>query len=283
MKPNAIALSACLAAALALCAAPTLARSSAGSDASGQARLDASPRHHEWVDVPVPSDGGTTRTVLSFVAHPERSESATAVIVIHENRGLTDWVRTVADRLAEAGYLAIAPDLLSGFDAEHGRTADFASSDAARDALYQLDPDQVTADLMAVQEYVAGLPSANGRVAVMGFCWGGSRTFRLATDATGLAAALVFYGSPPSEESEIEAITAPVHGFYGENDQRINATIPDTKKLMAKHGKTYEVEIYDGVGHAFMRRADDPDAPAEYHEARDAAWKRVLRILSGIG
>jgi len=116
----------------------------------------------------------------------------------------------------------------------------------------------------------------------MGFCWGGSQTFRFTTNSSGLAAALVFYGSPPSDEAAIQAISAPVHGFYGENDERINATIPDTKKLMAQHGKPYDVEIYDGVGHAFMRRADDPDSPPEYRAAGDAAWERVKRVLGGI-
>jgi len=271
MKPKVIGLVLCCAILSAPSAAPILAQDTALE------RLDASPRHHEWVDV-----AAGERTVRSFVAYPESADKALAVIVIHENRGLTDWVRTVADRLAEAGYLAIAPDLLSGFDAEHGRTADFESSDAARDALYRLEPDQVTSNLLAVQKYASEIPSASGKVAVMGFCWGGSQTFRFATNSSGLAAALVFYGSPPSDEAAIEKISAPAHGFYGENDQRINATIPDTKKLMAEHGKPYEVEIYPGVGHAFMRRADDPDSAPEYRAAGDAAWERVKRILAGI-
>lgn len=271
MKPTVFGLVLCFASVFALCAPPLLAQGAALE------RLEASPRHHEWVDVPAGE-----RTVRSFVAYPESAEKALAVIVIHENRGLTDWVRAVADRLAEDGYLAVAPDLLSGFDAEHGRTADFESSDAARDALYRLEPDQVTGDLLAVQKYVSEIPSASGKVAVMGFCWGGSQTFRFATRASGLAATLVFYGSPPSDEAAIEAISAPVHGFYGENDERINATIPATEKLMGQHGKAYEVEVYDGVGHAFMRRADDPDSAPEYRAAGDAAWKRVLQILAGI-
>jgi carboxymethylenebutenolidase len=241
-------------------------------------RLEASPRHHEWVEVPA----GEGRTVRSFVAYPEESGKTPAVIVIHENRGLTDWVRLFADRVAAAGYLAIAPDLLSGFDAERAHTGAFESSDAAREAIYALDADRVTADLLAVQKHVAALPAASGETVVAGFCWGGSQSFRLATNAPDLAAALVFYGTGPEDEERIAAIAAPVYGFYGENDERVNATIPESKRLMEAHGKTYEVEVYPGAGHAFMRQADDPEGSPEARKAAEAAWERIERILSGV-
>lgn len=239
-------------------------------------RLEDSPRHHEWVEV---QDG--ERTIHSFVAYPERAENALTVVVIHENRGLTDWVRSFTDLLAEAGHLAIAPDLLSEFDEQHDRTSEFASSDAARDAIYQLDADRVIRDLQAVREYAANMPASSGNVVATGFCWGGSQSFRLATHASDLSAALVFYGSPPSAD-RIPDISAPVYGFYGENDQRINATIPKTEELMAEHGKTYEYEVYDGAGHAFMRQGDDPDGSAEAKQARDRAWDRLLEILADV-
>jgi len=258
-----------LALCLAMVALPTAAQEFALE------QLNNSPRHHEWVEVP--ADG---RTVYSFVAYPETDAPTPAVIVIHENRGLTDWVRSFADQMAAAGYLAIAPDLLSGFDADHQRTSDFASSDAARDALYQLDPAQITSDLQAVQSYIADVPAASGTVVVMGFCWGGSQTFRYATNASDLAAAMVFYGSPPDDG--YEAITAPVYGFYGENDERINATISATEERMAALDKTYDYEIYDGAGHAFMRGGDDPDGSAANQQARDAAWERLERLLEQI-
>lgn len=241
-------------------------------------RLDASPRHHEWVDVP----GGGERTVRSFVAYPEKSDRTLAVLVIHENRGLTDWVRLFADQVAAAGYLAIAPDLLSGFDAEHPHTGAFESSDAARAAIYRLDADQVTRDLLAVRKYAAGLPAASGKSVVVGFCWGGSQSFRFATNSSDLAAALVFYGTAPDDPDRIAAITAPVYGFYGKNDERVNATLPETRRRMEAAGKAYDVEIYDGVGHAFQRRGDEPDAPPEAKKARDDAWTRVERILAAI-
>ncbi len=239
-------------------------------------QLDASPRHHEWVQVSADGD----RTVHAFVAYPETSETAAAVIVIHENRGLTDWVRQFADQIAAAGYVAIAPDLLSGFDADHARTSDFASSDAARDAIYQLEPERVMADLAAVQDFIASVPASNGRVAVMGFCWGGAQTFRFATESPDIAAALVFYGSPP--EVGYSDIEAPVYGFYGENDERINATIPETQERMAEHGKVYEVVVYAGAGHAFMRQGDDPEGTQEARTARDEAWERLTQILANL-
>ncbi len=239
-------------------------------------QLNESPRHHEWVEV----ESGD-RAVHSFIAYPETDEPALAVIVIHENRGLTDWVRSLADQLAEAGYVAIAPDLLSDFDAEHDRTSAFENSDAARSAIYELDPAQVISDLQAVQDYAAQLPAATGQTAVTGFCWGGSTTFRFATYDSDLSAALVFYGSPPADD-RMPMITAPVYGFYAENDERINSTIPDTESLMAQHERTYEYEIYPGVGHAFMRQADAPDASETARRAKNRAFSRLTAILSQI-
>lgn len=240
-------------------------------------QLEESPRHHEWVQV---KDGD--RTIHSFVVYPEVSENVTAVIVIHENRGLTDWVRSFADQLAEAGYIAIAPDLLSGFDSDHARTSDFATSDAARDALYQLDPDRITLDLKAVQQYIASDPAGNGKVVVSGFCWGGSQSFRYATNADDLSAALVFYGSATSDEERIQAISTPVYGFYGGNDQRINATIPETERLMDEYGKPFYFNIYEGAGHGYMRTGDDPEGAEANVTARNQSWEWIREILGGL-
>lgn len=272
-----------LALGLALVATTALPSATAAQDWAVE-RLEASPRHHEWVEVPVAEEGGDDgRTVRSFVAYPEASDKTLAVVVIHENRGLTDWVRLFADQVAAAGYLAIAPDLLSGFDADHPHTGAFESSDAARSAIYELETEQVVRDLRAVQAHVAALPAASGETAVAGFCWGGSRSFLFATHAPDLAAALVFYGTAPDDPERIAAIEAPVHGFYGGEDERVNATLPETRRLMEEAGKTYEVEIYEGAGHAFMRHGDDPEGSPEAKEARDAAWERIERILSGVG
>ncbi|HEX9780194.1 MAG TPA: dienelactone hydrolase family protein [bacterium] len=239
--------------------------------------LEESPRHLEWVEVP-----SGERRLHAFIAYPERPEPSLGVVVIHENRGLTDWVRSVADQLAAAGYVAIAPDLLSGDDDPNDRTSEFESSDAAREALYALDPDRIISDLDAVQAYLEQLPASDGRTVVMGFCWGGAQAFRYAARADNLSATLVFYGRGPGEEEPIEAITAPVYGFYGGDDARINAGIPETASLMARHGKVYEHESYEGAGHAFMRAGDDSEAPGEVRRARDAAWRRVRDILSRV-
>src|SRR5437588_568293 len=160
-----------------------------------KARLEKSPRHLEWVKV---KHGD--REVSSFIAYPEVKERATAVIVIHEIFGLSDCVRGVTDQLAEAGYIAIAPDLLSGTAPGGGGTVELGSGDAVRKAISSLPPLQITADLNAVMEYVSKLPACNGKVAVGGFCWGGGQTFRFATNNKNIHAAFVFYGTGPDKE-----------------------------------------------------------------------------------
>lgn len=237
-------------------------------------QLEDSPRHHEWVQVK-----SGDREVACFVAYPETDAKAPAIVVIHENRGLTDWVRSFADQLAAAGYVAVAPDLLTGAGPNGGKTADFPNSDAARQAIYALDAAQVTRDLQAVEAYAASLPASNGKTAVAGFCWGGSQSFRFATNNTRIKAALVFYGTAPKESSDLARIQAPVYGFYGGADERVNATIPATEEAMKRLGKSYETEIYPGAGHAFMRRGDDPSESTENRAARDEAWRRLLKIL----
>lgn len=239
-----------------------------------RAKLEKSPRHQEWVKV---KHG--EREVNGFIVYPEVKEKATSVVVIHEIFGLTDWVRSVADALAAAGYIAIAPDLLSGMAPKGGGSSDFDGTDAARKAVSELPPDQVTADLNAVTSYVAKLPAANGKVAVSGFCWGGRQTFRFATNNKDIKAAFVFYGSGPEEKDAIARINCPVYGFYGGNDARVNATIPQSVELMKEAGKTYEPVTYEGAGHGFMRAGEAPDASEANKKAHDEGWKRWLELL----
>jgi carboxymethylenebutenolidase len=234
-----------------------------------KARLDKSPRHLEWVKVRHGS-----REVNSFIAFPEVKEKATAVVVIHEIFGLTEWVRGVADQLAEAGYIAIAPDLLSGAAPGGGGTAELGNSDAVRKTISSLPAEQITQDLNAITDYVAKLPACNGKVVVAGFCWGGSQTFRFATDNRKIKAAFVFYGSGPEQENELRRIEAPVYGFYGGNDARVNATIPRSVDLMKAAGKPYEPVTYEGAGHGFMRAGEAPDANEPNKKARQEAWSR---------
>ena len=239
-------------------------------------RLEESPRHHEWVKV---KQGD--REVHSFVVFPEVKDKKMVIIVIHENRGLNDWARGMADQIAEAGYIAIAPDLLSGAGPNGGKTTDFENSDAARTAIYELEPNQVTSDLNAVYKYAKTITAANGKVAVMGFCWGGSQTFRYATNNVGLEAAFVCYGGAPSQE-DMSKINAPVYGFYGGNDARVNAGIPDAQSVMKANNKFYEPVIYDGAGHGFFRAGEMPDASPENAKAREEGLNRLKKILADL-
>lgn len=233
-------------------------------------RLESMPRHDEWVQL-----DSAGRKLHAYVVYPESSRKSGAVLVIHENRGLNDWARTVADQLAERGYIAIAPDFLSGSAPNGGRTSDFATQDAARETISKLPREQVLADLQSAAAYVRTIPSFNGKLAVAGFCWGGSRAWDAANTIDGLTATYVFYGTGPSTDEGVTGIDAPVYGFYGGNDERVNATIEPTRSLMQKHGKTFEPVIYPGAGHAYMRSGEEPSATTQSW----ARWSALLRAL----
>jgi carboxymethylenebutenolidase len=234
-------------------------------------RLNKSPRHSEWVDL---KHGD--RTVKAFVVYPEVKTKAPAVLVIHEIFGLTDWAKSLADQIAAAGYIAIAPDLLS---APGKDTESYPSQDAAVKAISALQTPQIFADLDAAADYVTKLPAANGTLAVTGFCWGGGQSFAYANHNPRLKAAYVFYGPGPTTNAEAAKIQCPVYGFYAEDDARIGATIPPTKEIMKSLGKTYEPEIYAGAGHGFMRAGEAPDAQPANRKAHDDAWARWKSLL----
>lgn len=240
-------------------------------------RLESTPRHNEWVQV---KNGA--RTVHAYVAYPESATKAPAVILIHENRGLTDWERSMADRLAENGFLAIAPDLLSGMAPNGGRASDFASLDAAREAISKLPADQVMADLDAVADYISKDAASNRQLSVAGFCWGGARTWLFANHRPGLTTAFPFYGTGPQEAAGVANIQAPVYGFYGGADARVNATIPKSQELMTAARKKFEPTVYEGAGHAFMRAGEADDATEPNKRAREQAWTRLLQLLGGV-
>jgi carboxymethylenebutenolidase len=222
------------------------------------------------------------REVQSFIVYPEVKDKAPAVVLIHEIFGLSDWVRSVADQLAGAGYIAIAPDLLSGMAPGGGGTSEFSGQDAVVKAISSLPPDQVTADLNAAVDYASKLPACNGHAAVAGFCWGGGQSFRYATNNPAIKAAFVFYGTGPDDEAAIARIHCPVYGFYGGNDARVGATVPQSVELMKKAGKTYEPVTYEGAGHGFMRAGEAPDANEGNKKARDEAWVRWKKLLKTI-
>ena len=235
-------------------------------------RVEKSPRHREWVTVK--HDG---RNVETFVVYPESRDKTPVVLVIHEIFGLTDWVESLADQLSAAGYIAVAPDLLSGMGPNGGRTPDFPAGGVTQ-AVSHLDPNQVTADLNAAADYAKKIPAWNGKLFVAGYCWGGGQAFRFATNRPDLAAAFVFYGQPPSKE-DMARLNAPVYGFYAGNDSRIDATIPDTIAQMKALGKKYEPVTYEGAGHGFMRAGEQPDAQEANKKARDQSWERMKTLL----
>jgi carboxymethylenebutenolidase len=245
-------------------------------------RVEKSPRHREWVKV---KNGA--REVNSFVVYPENKNKATAVIVIHEIFGMSDWVQSLTDQLAEAGYVAIAPDLLSGMGPNGGGTSSL-SGNAVGQAIGNLPPDQITADLNAVADYISKVPASNGKVVVTGYCWGGGQSFRYATNNPNVKAAFVFYGPAPAsadgtpDKTALARIKAPVYGFYAGNDARINATLPKTTEAMTELKKTYDPVTYEGAGHGFMRAGEAPDANEANKKARDEAWARWKKILAGV-
>lgn len=243
-----------------------LAQTVSGQDWA-KARLEKSSRHGEWVDFK-----SGDRTIKAFVVYPERKDKAPVVVVIHEIFGLTDWVRGVCDQLAESGMIAIAPDLLSG--------QTYADVDGARKAISSLPKEQVKADLNATADYaLAKIPAANGTLAVCGFCWGGGWAFGYASVNPKLKAAYSFYGVAVDNAADAEKVACPVYGFYAENDERVNATIPKAEELMKAAGKKYEPVIYKGAGHGLMREGEMPTANEANKKAREDAWVRWKTLL----
>ena len=236
-------------------------------------KLEHSPRHREWVSVKHGS-----RTVETLVVYPEAKEKTPVVLIIHEIFGLTDWVQDLADQVAAAGYIAVAPDLLSGMGPNGGRTTSF-SPNTVGEAIHKLNPDQINEDLNAVADYGVKLPASNGKLFVVGFCWGGGQSFRFATSRNDLGAAFVFYGVSPDKEA-MARITAPVFGFYAGNDERIDATVPETITSMKALGKTYDPVTYPDAGHGFMRAGEDPDGTAANKKAREEAWARWKSLMA---
>ena len=235
------------------------------------AHLDASPRHGEWVDL----DAGGGDTVRAWVVYPERPDPAPVVIVIHEIYALTDWIRGVADQLAAEGFLAIAPDLISG-KGPGGGGSESVDRQGAVALIRALDPQEVTRRLQGAAAYATGLPAATPEVGVVGFCWGGSTSFRVATEWPELDAAAVFYGGSPATET-LSRIQAPVLGHYGGDDARVNATIPDAQAEMARLEKFYEANLYDGAGHGFLRQQTGRDGANL--AATERAWPRTVEFF----
>jgi carboxymethylenebutenolidase len=242
-------------------------------EALAAAALDASPRHGEFVDLPLGEDGAKLR---AWMVYPERKDKAPAVIVIQEIYGLTPWLRAVADRLAADGFLAIAPDYLSGLGPGGGGTDSVASRDDAVKLTRSLTVEEVMRRTDAARAYVTKLPAASGKAATLGFCWGGAMSFAYAAREDEPDAAVVFYGTSP-DSATLPRVDAPVIGFYGEDDARVNATIPAARAAMAANQEFYEANVYPGAGHGFLRAQDQREGANA--RAAGQAWPRAIAFL----
>ena len=242
-----------------------------GDDGTAAKAMSASPRHGEWVDVPI---AGSDVKLHTSVVYPERHDKAPVVIVINEIFGMTDWVRGVTDQLAAEGYIAIAPDLLSGFGPDGGRTESLGANVGT--TMQKLAPAEQAKRLDAVREYAFTLPSANGKFATIGFCWGGGASFAYAAHDPNLKAAVVCYGTPPARAA-MEKIACPVLDLYGGDDARVTATVDPTAKAMAELQKSYDPHVFDGAGHGFMRQQSGPNG-ANLKAVRQG-WAEAIRFL----
>lgn len=254
--------------------APAADESLPPAEEQAKAALDKSPRHGEWADVAMPAGGPKLRT---WIVYPERKTKAPVVIVLQEIFGLTDWIRAVADQLAEDGFIAVAPDMLSGRGPNGGGTESVASRDDVVALVRGLTPEEVDARLDAVREYAVKIPAASGKVGTVGFCWGGGRSFGYAVHQPALGAAVVYYGTGPEDLASLARVKAPVLGLYGGDDARVDATIAPVAAEMKKLGKPYETEIYDGAGHGFLRAQSGRDGANL--RATQKAWPRTLAFL----
>lgn len=264
-----------LATLLCLTALPLIAAETAApapSAESAPTSLKDSPRHGEWVDIALP---GSETKIKSWVVYPERKENAPVVIVIHEIFGLTDWIRGVTDALAANGFIAIAPDLLSGMGPNGGGTESLG--DKVREEIRKISPEEQAKRLDAVAAYAGTIESANGKYGAIGFCWGGSASFNYAARQPALGAAVVYYGTAPGEKELLANITCPVLGLYGGNDNRVTSTVERTEGSMKELQKSYTVHTYEGAGHGFLRQQSGQNGANE--KAAKQAWDETLSFL----
>jgi carboxymethylenebutenolidase len=249
----------------------------AGTPEHAARALKESPRHGEWADIKM-SDGTALK---SWVVYPERSTKSGVVLVIHDIRGMSDIARAVGDQLAQDGFIAIVPDFLSGKGPSGGGTESLGTG--VGQAIQSLTPDDVNARLNAAMEYGKKLPASNGKTGVIGFCWGGARSFGYAAAQPALNAAVVYYGDAPGAgdgtvETKLANVKAPVLGLYAGNDARIGATIPATEAAMKKLGKSYEIHTYEGAGHGFM--GAQAGAGGANLKAAQESWPLVVKFFS---
>jgi carboxymethylenebutenolidase len=198
---------------------------------------------------------GPSDSVKAWVVYPERSTKAPVVVVVHEIYGLSTWVRGVADQLAAEGFIAVAPDLLTGKVAP-APGSDTLTQAAASAAIRTLQPADVQRQLAAAGQYGMSLPAAERSYGTVGFCWGGGISFMHAVmSPPGLGASVVYYGTSPAD-SLLPRVKVPVLGLYAGDDARVNATVPPAEAAMRSLGKTFDPHTFAGAGHGFLRQQD---------------------------
>jgi carboxymethylenebutenolidase len=234
--------------------------------------LDTSPRHGEMVNVPMA--GGPA--IQTWIVYPERKDKAGVVLVIHEIYGLSDWVRGVADQLAREGFIAVVPDLISGMGPGGGGTDSVASRDDVVKLVRALTPEETKKRLDTVRDWAVALPAASGKYATIGFCWGGGQSFLYAASDPAPRGAVVYYGVAP-DSLTLTRIKPPVVGFYGGDDERVDATIDPARKIMEKQHKKYEPHVYAGAGHGFLRAQSQRDGANL--KAAQQAWPATIAFL----
>ena len=224
---------------------------------------------HEWVDIPL---GG--QRLHTWIEYPNRTDPAPIVIVMSHEAGLDDWMRAVADQLATQGFIAVAPDILSGRGPNGGNFDSFRfAADVVR-ANEQLSQDEAMRRYKTALDYARRLPAARAKIASLGVGMGGADSFRFAAEAANLDAAVVFYGVAPSE-TILRSVKAPVAGFYGEDDPRVMATVRAAEATMKRLGKTYDVHVYPGATQAFLRSSVE----GQNTDAGVAAWPAAIQFL----
>lgn len=249
----------------------------AGSAAHAAKALADSPRHGEWVDIALPGGG----KLNSFVVFPERKERVGVVLVVHDINGMRDIPRALGDQLAQDGFIAIVPDFLSGKGPDGGGTASLGQ--AVGQTIRTLTDDEMTERLNAAMEYGKKLPGSNGKTAIIGFCWGGTRAWSYAMNQPNLNASVPYYGGAPTataqtiDEAMVAKIKAPVMAMYGGNDARINDTVPATEAAMKKLGKSFEKHTFEGAGHGFM--GNHAGAAGANLKASEQAWPLTIAFL----
>jgi carboxymethylenebutenolidase len=212
-------------------------------------------------------------SIGAYLTRPKGEGRFPAVVVLHENRGLVDHIRDVARRLAKAGYVALAPDLLS----RQGGTGSFASPAEAIEGIRKVDEEGITKDLTGGINYLKGQNYVRAnKIGVVGFCWSGGQATLILTRNRDLAAGVVYYGRNPNDLDDVKNISAPVLASYGEKDERITAGVPALVEAMKTHGKSFEYKIYPGAQHAFNNDTN----PQRYDaEAAKDAWGRTLEFF----